>query len=155
MAITSTNALNILGVTQNITLLNPGQIENITYSGVTGFTYSSELGFTLSKADMALFYQYQLIFYNSLLLNFPSLNALFTSSLVASSARLQSFSSPNVLNYIQTTSTPAALVYSISYDRGTHLATFAARPLPLTITPQEYLIYFQVLSSYFNQVSIS
>lgn len=154
MALSSVITQNIPAGTQQIIFNNPTEVDNITYSG-SGLTYAVESSFTLSQSDMVLYFQNKLAFYNALLLNFPAINAGFNLEVPVCLMEVQSMSGPNYLVFTQTsTASPVTHVYTITFDRGSLIATFAARASAITITPQEYLMAFQILRLFFNQVSL-
>lgn len=152
MAVTSSISQNIPSGTQQIIFDNPSEFENITYSS-SGLTYAAEGSTVLSQSDFIVFYQNKQQFYNSLLLNFPLLSNSFNLQLPVSQFKILSLSGPNILQYYQTsTASPITLVYNLTYDRGAKTCTFAARANPITITYQEYLIGFQWITQFYNQI---
>jgi hypothetical protein len=154
MALTANTILNLPSGTQQIIFSNPSEVDNITYSS-SGITYALESSFILSQADMALYMTYLTVFYNALLLNFPSINASFNKEVSVFLIEIQALNGPNLLVFTQTsTASPITHVYTITFDRGAKTATFAARSSAITITPQEYLIAFQLLKLFFNQIAL-
>ena len=118
--------------------------------------YPIASSFTLSKADFALFYLYKTQFYNALLVNFPSLSASFQQEVAVMKSQIYSSNGPNLIQYLQTsTASPVSLVYNITYDRGAHTATCAARNSAITISFQEYLMCYPIITLYANQVALA
>lgn len=155
MAVSSIITQNVPSSTQQIIFDNPTEFENISYSS-SGITYASESSTVLSQDDFIVFYQNKLQFYNTLLLNFPSISNSFTSRLPVSKFEILSLTGPNILEYLQTsTSSPITNVYNLTFDRGALTMTFAARTNPITITLQEFLTGFQWITQFYNQVKLS
>lgn len=155
MALTASQTLNIPGTTQQIIFSNPSEIENITYS-TSGITYASEISSVLSRSDFALFFQYKIQFFNSLFVDFPNIVASYQLEVPVCKVQIYSSNGPNLIQFLQTsTASPISSVYNITYDRGTHTATFSSRINPITITLQEYFLAFQVLSQFAKQVSLA
>ena len=154
MALTGSISQDVPGTLQSITFSNPTFLDSITYSSA-GITYPVAASFTLSQSDFALFYAYKSQFYASLLQNFSSIIQSQLVPLPVALMEIKNISGPDVLQYYQTsTSSPVYLVYNISYDYDDNIATFAARSSAITITLQEYLVAFQILKLFSQQVAL-
>jgi hypothetical protein len=155
MAISSVITQNVPSNTQQIIFNNPSEFENISYSSI-GITYAAESSTALSQEDFITFYQNKLQFYNSLLVNFPSIANYFNLKLPVSKFDILSLSGPNLIEYTQTsTSSPISKVYNLTFDRVALTMTFAARVNPIIITLQEFLIGFQWITQFYNQIKLS
>jgi hypothetical protein len=154
MAVISTITQNIPAATQQIIFYNPSEFDNITYSS-NSITYATEASITLSQSDLALWFVNKLIFYNTLLFNFPTINASFNAPLPI--CKFEIVANPTVahiIEYIQTSGLTSLSVYNITYNTSTNTATFTARTSPITVTLQEYLIGFEYIKQFTNQCSL-
>ena len=155
MALSGSLNSNVPSNTYEIVFNNPSLIDSITYSNL-GITYPSTSSYTLSQDDFALFYTYKSQLYNGILQNFPNVTAAFYLEIPVCRMEIQSLGSPNILQYYQTsTASPITLVYNISYNRSNNIATFAARSSQITVTLQEYLQAFQMITLYAKQVALA
>ena len=153
MAISSTIIQNLPAKTAQIIFTNTAEFENITYSS-DGITYAAEASAVISTGDFSIFFANKLSFYNALISQFP-LSPYFQYKIPVSKFEIYSSSGPNILQYLQTsTASPITNVYNITFDRVALTATFAARTNPITNTYQEYLIGFQWMSMFANQIQI-
>jgi hypothetical protein len=101
------------------------------------------------------FYQNKLQFYNSLLLNFPSISNSFNLKLPVSKFDISSLIGPDVIEFIQTSTTsPIKRVYKLMFDKSALTVEFSARSNPITITLQEYLLGFQWITQFYHQVKL-
>jgi len=155
MAITSTITQNVPAITEQVVFFNPSEFENISYSS-RGITYAVEISSVLSQVDFIVFYQNLLQFYNSILLNFPTIANSFNTLLPVCQYKIFTSNGPNLIQYTQTsTASPITSVYNITYDKVANTATFARRLNPITITLQEFLTGFQWFTQFFNQIKIN
>lgn len=155
MATTSVVTQNLPSDTQQVIFYDTGEFDNITYSS-NQITYAAESSITMSQSDFALWYKYFLQYYNLLLTNFPVINSAYNTSVPICKFEILSLStqSPNLIEYIQTSTITSQSVYSITYSTTGNTATFAARSAPITITLQEFLIGFQLITQFANQCSL-
>ena len=152
MALQGVITINTPSDTAQIVFSNGSTLDSITYSH-TGLTYPVASSFNLSQSDFALFYVYKSQFYNSLFQNFPVIRTSFDVKVPVCLTEINSLGSPNIIRYHQTSAD--SLVYNISYNRNTNIATFAARSNSITITPQEYLQAYQLITLFATQVTLS
>jgi len=155
MALQGIITQDIPSLTQQIVFSNPSTLDSITYLSGTGVSYPIASGFTLSQSDFNLWFQYKTQFYNALFNNFPVIGQFSSVEVPVVQMKIYSSNGPNIIQYYQTsTASPVNLVYNITFDRGALTATFGERSSAITITPQEYLMGFQFISAFANQVQL-
>ena len=155
MAVTSQIIQNLSAGTLQIIFSDPTEFENVTYNS-SGVTYAIDPSIVLSQADFANYYTYLLAFNTALLIQFPTINAFYNMPVQFSNFQIVHTNSPNIIIYNQT-STPSVnnQVYDLTFAEAGKLTTFARRLNAITITPQEYLLGFQNLTQFANQVARS
>ena len=154
MVLTSTNTVDVVGGTQQITFFSGvTQVDQVTYSSNT-ITFASAIGYTLSKSDYLLYFQYLNSYFTLLAVNFPIINSsssgiwpLCTFSFVESNVGVKK------LAYLQDTG--STMVLGINYLPLTTSAAFLARVSPVTISMQEFFMTMNMLAAYTNQVTLN
>lgn len=152
MALTGLITQNVPTNFQEIVFSDGSPLDSITYSAGS-FTYPITALFTLSKIDFLVFIRYKTQYYNALLQNFPLLIQSTNIELPIFRVGVISTTSPNAVQFNQFSA--GQPVYRISYDRDTHDATFTARAGAISITPEEFLFAFPLLTQFANQVALA
>jgi hypothetical protein len=151
MALTSVTTIDIIGGTQTIVFNNPGQIDQIQYSG-SGITFSATAGYNLAKSDLLLFGQFITVFYNLLQVNFPSIINNLTSLPNNNFSISQTFAGVTHINFAETSLGNS--VFAINYLPSVVSGAIASRS-QITITPQEFFLFQILLVQYINQVRLN
>jgi hypothetical protein len=139
--------------TESIAFNNPDLIDSISFT-TNKFTYPVSGAFTLSKSDFQLFFKYKTQFYYSIIANFPSITNVQAVLIPPSQWRILNSSAPNIMTYNQTTTATNKLVYNMTCDKTAKTVGFQARTESISISAQEYLMAFTVLTCYANQVAL-
>jgi hypothetical protein len=152
MALTSTTTFDIIGQTATLTFFDPGQIDQIVFSGGQ-FHYGAHSGFTLSKTDIGLYITANNIF-NTFLLTIITgfaVNALIPWPLCDFSTS-ETFTTVKHINYIQTSTGNS--IYNINYTPSSITGLFASRASHST-SIQEWLMSVNMLNQYAVQVKLN
>ena len=153
MALTSTTTFDLVGQVQTLTMLDPSQVDQITFSSNT-ITFASSLTFNLSKKDMILYFKYLNAFNNILLINFPKISSSIGLAFPLSVFNLKETNVGGIdIVYNQTSNGTQAI--NINYVPLTSTATFITRPAPVTISLQEFFFMIIMLNQFTNQVSLN
>ena len=162
MATTAVVSQDIVNATQQVVISDPTEFDNILFNS-SGITYASESAITISLSDLQLWYGYLRAFNTSLLANFPVTSSPFPiggggyAAIPICKFEIASVSTqtPNIVQYVQTSTLTSLNVYNITYSTTANTATFAARSSSVTISLQEYLIGFQFISTFINQCIVA
>src|ERR1700677_703992 len=136
MALTSTTTFDVIGNTSTITFFNPGQVDQITYSG-GAITFQTAGSFTLAKTDFLLYFQYLSAYYNQLFINFPQIAASVNTIWPLSVFDI-SFTNIGIKKLAYTQSSIGTQVMQINYLPSIVQAGFVARGAPVTVSLQEF-----------------
>lgn len=153
MAITSSTTLDIVNQTASITFSNPSQVDQITF-GSNQITYQSYSSYNLTKSDCALYFKFLNTWYNSLLVNFPSLGSQIHQAWPLSVFDITT-SSSGVTHIIYSQQSQGTQVISINYVPTATSAAVASRGSPVTISIQEFFMAIYMKQQYFNQISFN
>ena len=153
MALTQQTTVDIVGQTQTIVFNNPSAVDQIQYaSNVITFGISST--YNLAKSDLLLYGQFLNTFNNSLILNFPIVNASIGGVWPLS---VFDFTESNVgtkrLIYNQTSNGTTAI--NINYLPIATAAAFATRGSPVSVTLQEYFMFVLMMGQFIQQVNLN
>jgi hypothetical protein len=153
MALTSTTEFDFVGQTQTLTYFDPSQIDQITYSS-GAITFGAISTYNLSKSDLILYNQYLQVFYQLLIVNFPSITSqlngiwpLCNFSITETNVGTKKI----VLNETSSGNT----VVNINYVPIATSAAFTARASPVTVSIQEFQAFCLLMNPYTNQVSLN
>jgi hypothetical protein len=153
MTLTNTITVDLVGQTQTISFYEGASlVDQIEYS-TSGVTFSTISSFNLSKSDCILYNTYLILFYNTLLLNFPYLNLQLSGIWPLCVFEIsETFAGVNHIIYTQTSQGNS--VYSTNYVPQASSAGHASRS-QITITIQEFYMTQIMLRQYYNQVSLN
>ena len=154
MALTSVASFDVVNQTQTITFFESStQVDEITYSAGS-ITFANISGFNLSKSDCLLYFQYLNAYFNSLLINFPSISLSQNGKWPLSQFDITQ-SSQGVTHIIYTQTSQGNVVYTTNYVPVALSASYIARSNPVTITLQEFYMTINVMTAFTNQISLN
>ena len=153
MALTSTTTFDIANQTQTINFYSSSVlVDSISYSAGV-LNYANVAQFNLSKSDIILYFQYLNIFNNTLLVNFPSLNASLIQALPLCQFDFLE-NSIGTKKLIYTQNSQGNSIYTITYVVVGSSASFAARSA-LSTTIQEFLASLNFFGVFVNQITLN
>ena len=151
MALTAATVFDLVGGTQTITLSDPAQVDQITFSD-NSITFASESSYNLVKSDLLLYITYLNTFNTLLLRNFPIVNTYYNKAWPLSLFEI-SITDVGVTHITYNQTSMGTTVLNIDYVPQATAAGFTARVSPITVTLQEYLMTINMLNQYYFQIS--
>lgn len=153
MALTATTTFDIIDQTQQIIFFSSAvQVDQINFA-TNQITFQAISSYNLVKSDLLLYYKYINAFFLLLQVNFV-ISQYFNLAFPLSLFEINFYNAgTNHLQYTQTSQGNTPLM--INYVPISGSASIAARASPVTISIQEFAMSVNMLSPYFNQVSLN